>query len=101
MRRKVACDAVYVALVGPWLDARIILGTVFKMMGIPFAVTRRLLRLPGVQPISLIVGLSDQCDGDDAGRIAHLERAVDVEADELHPGHSAQSSRDGPGVKPL
>lgn len=46
--RKVACDAVYVELMGPWLDLRIVVGTAMKIAGAPFEVTRRLLALPGV-----------------------------------------------------
>jgi lipopolysaccharide/colanic/teichoic acid biosynthesis glycosyltransferase len=46
VRRKVACDAAYVALMGPWLGARIVLATALKVAGAPFEVTRRLLRLP-------------------------------------------------------
>jgi lipopolysaccharide/colanic/teichoic acid biosynthesis glycosyltransferase len=51
VRRKVACDAVYVTAMSPWLDARIVLATALKLSGVPFAVTRRLLRLPGVAPV--------------------------------------------------
>ncbi len=50
--RKVACDAVYVASMGPWLDLRIILGTALKVIGTPFEVTRRVLVLPGVHSAS-------------------------------------------------
>ena len=45
---KVACDAVYVASMGPWLDIRILAGTALKVMGVPFHATRRCLLLPGV-----------------------------------------------------
>ena len=55
VRRKVACDAVYVASMSPWLDARIVLGTAMKLSGVPFAMTRRLLRLPGVVPAPFAV----------------------------------------------
>lgn len=50
--RKVACDAVYVAAMGPWLDLRILLGTALKVAGAPFDLTRRLLALPGVEAAS-------------------------------------------------
>src|SRR6185437_12895673 len=50
VRRKVACDAVYVEAMGPWLDARILVGTVLKVVGVPVTLRRRALRLPGVEP---------------------------------------------------
>jgi lipopolysaccharide/colanic/teichoic acid biosynthesis glycosyltransferase len=45
---KVACDAVYVTSMSPWLDLRILAGTALKVVGVPFHVTRRCLLLPGV-----------------------------------------------------
>jgi len=48
VRRKVACDEVYVRSMSPWLDLRIVLGTALKVAGMPFEVTSRLLVLPGV-----------------------------------------------------
>jgi len=50
--RKVACDAVYVASMSPWLDLRILAGTAMKVVGTPFDVTRRLLVLPGLHAVS-------------------------------------------------
>jgi len=57
VRRKVACDAIYVTSIGPWLDLRIILGTVMKLIGAPFDSTRRLLGLPGGETESSLVGM--------------------------------------------
>jgi lipopolysaccharide/colanic/teichoic acid biosynthesis glycosyltransferase len=51
VQRKVACDAVYVASVSFWLDARILLGTVFKVAGAPYEFTRRVLCLPGMPTV--------------------------------------------------
>lgn len=46
VRRKVAYDLCYIRRMGPWLDARILVGTIFKSFGVPFDMTRRLLWLP-------------------------------------------------------
>jgi len=46
VRRKLACDLYYIRRVSPWLDLRIMLGTGLGILGIPFFVTRELLRIP-------------------------------------------------------
>jgi lipopolysaccharide/colanic/teichoic acid biosynthesis glycosyltransferase len=46
VRRKVACDALYVARMGPWLDARILAVTGLMLLGVPISATSRFLRLP-------------------------------------------------------
>ncbi|WP_020466846.1 sugar transferase [Singulisphaera acidiphila] len=46
VRRKVAYDLCYIQRMGPWLDARILVGTIFKSVGVPFDLTRRLMWLP-------------------------------------------------------
>lgn len=46
VRSKLACDLYYVQRFSPWLDLRILLGTVSAVFGIPFAVPRMLLRIP-------------------------------------------------------
>jgi lipopolysaccharide/colanic/teichoic acid biosynthesis glycosyltransferase len=38
--RKLACDLCYIRQMGPWLDLRIVIGTVLKVMGVPLATIR-------------------------------------------------------------
>src|SRR5262245_1281676 len=47
VQRKLAYDLYYVHRVSLWLDARILLGTAGKILGAPFDVLQRGLRLPG------------------------------------------------------
>src|SRR5262249_18768827 len=44
--RKLAYDLLYLREMGPWLDLRILLATLLKVLGVPFGATRRLLGLP-------------------------------------------------------
>jgi lipopolysaccharide/colanic/teichoic acid biosynthesis glycosyltransferase len=44
--RKLACDLCYIRRMGPWLDARILIGTVMKILGVPLPVIRERLTLP-------------------------------------------------------
>jgi lipopolysaccharide/colanic/teichoic acid biosynthesis glycosyltransferase len=46
VRRKLACDLFYIRSLGPWLDVRILLGTIAKAAGLPFHVVRALFHLP-------------------------------------------------------
>jgi lipopolysaccharide/colanic/teichoic acid biosynthesis glycosyltransferase len=46
VRRKLIYDVYYVDFFNPWLDFRVILGTVLKCLGVPFAWIGRLLHLP-------------------------------------------------------
>jgi lipopolysaccharide/colanic/teichoic acid biosynthesis glycosyltransferase len=46
VRRKLACDLYYVDNRTLWLDARILICTASKILGIPFAIPRTLLRMP-------------------------------------------------------
>jgi lipopolysaccharide/colanic/teichoic acid biosynthesis glycosyltransferase len=46
VRRKVQYDLYYIHQLGPWLDLRILLGTVLKVLGVPFSVIRWVLGLP-------------------------------------------------------
>lgn len=48
VRRKVICDLCYIQQMGPWLDLKILLGTAFKVIGLPYRSIRRVLSLPGV-----------------------------------------------------
>ena len=48
VRRKLACDLYYVRSRTVWLDVRIILGTCLAVVGVPFGVTRTVLRIPTV-----------------------------------------------------
>jgi len=51
VRRKLACDLYYVRQAYPWLDLRLLLGTVFGMFGIPFSFSRALLQIPSGEAI--------------------------------------------------
>jgi lipopolysaccharide/colanic/teichoic acid biosynthesis glycosyltransferase len=46
VRRKLNYDLCYVERMSLWLDLRLILGTVFKLLGVPFDLIRRILWLP-------------------------------------------------------
>src|SRR5262249_28606161 len=46
VRRKLAYDLTYVDGLSPWLDLRIVLATPLKCLGVPFARTGAVLRLP-------------------------------------------------------
>jgi Bacterial sugar transferase len=46
VRRKLSYDLYYVDRFNLWLDFRVILGTVLKCLGVPFAWIGRLLQLP-------------------------------------------------------
>jgi lipopolysaccharide/colanic/teichoic acid biosynthesis glycosyltransferase len=46
VRRKLACDLYYIQRFSSWLDVRIIMGTALNLLGIPFAVTGQVLRIP-------------------------------------------------------
>jgi lipopolysaccharide/colanic/teichoic acid biosynthesis glycosyltransferase len=46
VRRKLNYDLYYVDHLNPWLDFRLILGTVLKCLGVPFVRIGRILRLP-------------------------------------------------------
>jgi len=46
VRRKLACDLYYVQRANLWLDLRIILGTAAGVVGIPFNLTGKFLRIP-------------------------------------------------------
>lgn len=47
VHRKVACDLCYIREMGPALDLKILAGTTFKVLGVPFEVTSQVLNLPG------------------------------------------------------
>jgi lipopolysaccharide/colanic/teichoic acid biosynthesis glycosyltransferase len=49
VRRKLACDLCYLERQGVWLDLRILLATAGKVVGVPCALTRAVLRMPSDQ----------------------------------------------------
>jgi lipopolysaccharide/colanic/teichoic acid biosynthesis glycosyltransferase len=51
VRRKLAYDLFYVRQVNFWLDLRIVLGTLFKVAGIPFPILRKLFLMPPLEVI--------------------------------------------------
>ena len=46
VRRKLTYDLYYIDHMSFWLDLRLVLGTAFKVVHVPFAVSQKLLRLP-------------------------------------------------------
>jgi lipopolysaccharide/colanic/teichoic acid biosynthesis glycosyltransferase len=52
VRRKLALDLHYVDHQSAWLDLRILLATAFLVAGLPFRVTRALLRVPGEEDLT-------------------------------------------------
>lgn len=46
VRRKLSYDLCYVERMSLWLDVRVMIGTVFKCLGVPFGVIGRTLQLP-------------------------------------------------------
>jgi lipopolysaccharide/colanic/teichoic acid biosynthesis glycosyltransferase len=54
VRRKLAYDLFYVRKHNFWLDLRIMLSTALFLIGIPFAVSRRLFRLPGGETVERV-----------------------------------------------
>ncbi len=46
VRRKLTYDLYYVEHMSPWLDLRIVMGTVLKCLGVPFAAIGWILQLP-------------------------------------------------------
>ena len=46
VRRKLAYDLYYIQQVNPWLDLRILLCTALYSVGVPFRLSRKLLRVP-------------------------------------------------------
>ncbi|MCI0458957.1 MAG: sugar transferase [Gemmataceae bacterium] len=51
VRRKLAHDLYYAEHMGFWLDLRILLSTALKFVGVPWGVSRTLLRVPGGKPV--------------------------------------------------
>jgi lipopolysaccharide/colanic/teichoic acid biosynthesis glycosyltransferase len=51
VRRKLAHDLYYIEAVGPWLDLRLLLCTGLSLVGVPFGVSCRLLRVPGGETV--------------------------------------------------
>jgi lipopolysaccharide/colanic/teichoic acid biosynthesis glycosyltransferase len=47
VRRKLQYDLRYVETGSSWMDVRLLISTVFHVLGLPFAASRFLLRLPG------------------------------------------------------
>jgi lipopolysaccharide/colanic/teichoic acid biosynthesis glycosyltransferase len=72
VRRKVACDLYYLRHFGLGLDLRILVATAFGLLGIPFAVSRMLLRVPGGEPVQS--AYRELADG--AGAIQELADGV-------------------------
>src|SRR5262249_18845124 len=61
VRRKLAYDLYYVKHMGPWLDTRLVLCTLFKMLGLPFRLLAAMFWLPRA-PVSDRPGASAAAD---------------------------------------
>ena len=48
VRRKLVCDLYYIERLSFWLDLRILVCTAFGFLGIPYAVSRKLFRVPSL-----------------------------------------------------
>ncbi|HEX4611600.1 MAG TPA: sugar transferase [Urbifossiella sp.] len=59
VRRKLRYDLHYIGTAGPWLDLRLMLSTAFKMLHLPFGVSRVVLRIPGEQVVERDLILQD------------------------------------------
>ena len=57
VRRKLNYDLCYVERMSLWLDLRLILGTVFKLLGVPFDLIRR-IALPLMAGVGLVILLA-------------------------------------------
>jgi lipopolysaccharide/colanic/teichoic acid biosynthesis glycosyltransferase len=51
VRRKLACDLYYIQNLSFWLDLRILVCTALYSVGVPFRVSRRLLRVPSAETL--------------------------------------------------
>jgi lipopolysaccharide/colanic/teichoic acid biosynthesis glycosyltransferase len=51
VRRKLAYDLHYIEHLSPWLDLRILFCTVLYAAGIPFRISRKLVRMPSVETV--------------------------------------------------
>ena len=55
VRRKLSYDLYYIEHLGPWMDLRLLFGTLFYAAGIPFTTLGRLLGLPDVDTVQRIM----------------------------------------------
>jgi hypothetical protein len=51
VRRKLAYDLYYIEQLSPWLDLRILFCTVLYAAGVPFRISRNLVRMPSVETV--------------------------------------------------
>jgi lipopolysaccharide/colanic/teichoic acid biosynthesis glycosyltransferase len=73
VRRKVRCDLHYVRRMTPWLDLKIMLGTLMIVAGVSFEQTRRFLDLPVVEESPSSVEDSDPMD---QSKVAHHLQSI-------------------------
>jgi len=71
VRRKLAHDLYYVQRLSFWLDVRILICTGLAMLGIPYAMTRKLLKIPGGPKVEATY----QTPGPVAPQVPHLQTA--------------------------
>jgi lipopolysaccharide/colanic/teichoic acid biosynthesis glycosyltransferase len=55
VRRKLSYDLYYIEHLGPWMDLRLLFGTLFYAAGIPFQTLGRLLGLPDVDTVQRLM----------------------------------------------
>jgi lipopolysaccharide/colanic/teichoic acid biosynthesis glycosyltransferase len=53
VQRKLAYDLYYIDRMGPWLDLLVMLATLTKIMGVPFAMSRVLFGLPSLDDVGV------------------------------------------------
>jgi lipopolysaccharide/colanic/teichoic acid biosynthesis glycosyltransferase len=54
VERKLAYDLYYVERANPWLDCRVLMGTLAKLLGVPFSASRCMLGLPSWETVRAV-----------------------------------------------
>jgi lipopolysaccharide/colanic/teichoic acid biosynthesis glycosyltransferase len=62
VRRKLACDLYYLRRLSPWLDLQILLATAAYLVGLPFSLSRAVLRVPDVATAEASYGTRQDAD---------------------------------------
>ncbi|MDB5349292.1 MAG: sugar transferase [Planctomycetota bacterium] len=60
VRRKLQCDLCYIRRLGPWLDFRIMIATLMKVLGAPCPITTKILALPGPDDSVRVISYLDE-----------------------------------------
>jgi lipopolysaccharide/colanic/teichoic acid biosynthesis glycosyltransferase len=65
VRRKLAYDLYYIRYLGPWLDVRILAGTVLKVFGVPFTQIRKVFFVPSQDLVETVYQADFRADVED------------------------------------